>query len=609
MSLGANIKPRDRGNEEMDPICRALRLVARDGVLPVVACLPRDTLVYTNPGGPKPIAELKPGEYVFAFEGDVEYEPLGYNGRSKVTLKMELKPRRVLAVISNGVRPVYRLRTLTREIEATDNHPFLMLERVVSERFMKVIELYKQGYGYRRIAKALGIPSPTVRYYIRRFKEGKAVYKYRLVWKPLRDIKVGDVIAIVKKLPDVEEKNVQLRPELAYILGFYLGDGYYRERKTKKEINLYVKEDDKAFEKLKTALSALGIHYRYYKKRVTLAIYSEELLNILKEYGFKAGALEKEIPPIIFKLPRELKMKFVEGYLDADGCERMIRNRYGEETVRVWVFESPNEKLMRQLRMLLISMGIRVTRLHKRVRRNIKIFNGYSWYEYPEKTFYWFEAFPESEKRLMKFYRPYVVVHNLPSGLENEYIGFEQVKSIEYVGEKEVFDITVEGAHNFIAEGIIVHNSGNSGQGYASTPGFCSEAITVGAVDRDLKIARFSSRGHPDYVERGKPEIVAPGVYIRATTATGSLIDVMQWMDGVRRASISGTSMSSPHASGVVALWVEYLRGRGVPDRDINVSMVKDIISRYGKPYDPDYGHGVISFEWAVRYYEEVLAG
>jgi hypothetical protein len=46
----------------------------------------------------------------------------------------------------------------------------------------------------------------------------------------------------------------------------------------------------------------------------------------------------------------------------------------------------------------------------------------------------------------------------------------------------------------------------------------------------------------------------------------------------------------------------------GVPDRAINVSMVKDIIRRYGRSYDPDYGHGVINFEWAVRYYEEVLA-
>jgi len=158
-------------------------------------------------------------------------------------------------------------------------------------------------------------------------------------------------------------------------------------------------------------------------------------------------------------------------------------------------------------------------------------------------------------------------------------------------------------------DGVIpVVAAGNSGPGYASTPGFCSDAITVGAVDRDLKIARFSSRGHPDYVDRGKPEVVAPGVYIRATVSTGSLIDVMQWMDGFRRASISGTSMATPHAAGVIALWVEYLRGRGVPDRDINVSMVKDIIRRYGRPYDPDYGHGVISFEWAVRYYEEVLA-
>jgi len=154
---------------------------------------------------------------------------------------------------------------------------------------------------------------------------------------------------------------------------------------------------------------------------------------------------------------------------------------------------------------------------------------------------------------------------------------------------------------------IVIAAAGNSGEGYASTPGACPDAITVGAVDAEGRIADFSSRNHPVYEERQKPDVVAPGVNIHATTATGSLIDVMQWMDGIRRACISGTSMSSPHVSGLVALWVEYLRRQGVPDSEINVALIRDIIRRYGRGWDSVYGYGVPKFSWVIQYYEEVL--
>ena len=157
-------------------------------------------------------------------------------------------------------------------------------------------------------------------------------------------------------------------------------------------------------------------------------------------------------------------------------------------------------------------------------------------------------------------------------------------------------------------DGVIVCvAAGNSGEGYASTPGICSDAITVGAIDVEGKIADFSSRNHPDYVERQKPEVVAPGVNIHATTATGSMIDIMQFFDGIRRACISGSSMSTPHVSGLVALWVDYLKRQGVSDREINVALVKDIIRRYGRGWDSVYGFGTPKFSWVVDYYEEVL--
>ncbi len=36
---------------------------------------------------------------------------------------------------------------------------------------------------------------------------------------------------------------------------------------------------------------------------------------------------------------------------------------------------------------------------------------------------------------------------------------WDEIKSIEYLGEEEVFDATVPGTHNFVANGIVAHNS------------------------------------------------------------------------------------------------------------------------------------------------------
>jgi len=54
------------------------------------------------------------------------------------------------------------------------------------------------------------------------------------------------------------------------------------------------------------------------------------------------------------------------------------------------------------------------------------------------------------------------------------YVVWDEIQSIEYVGEEQVYDIEVEGTHNFIANGILAHNtymSGNVGIG-TTAPGY-----------------------------------------------------------------------------------------------------------------------------------------
>jgi len=85
------------------------------------------------------------------------------------------------------------------------------------------------------------------------------------------------------------------------------------------------------------------------------------------------------------------------------------------------------------------------------------------------------------------------------------------------------------------------------------TPGCARFVITVGAIDDNDRVAYFSSRG-PSADGRIKPDIVFPGVQIIAPRATGTNFGrVME----LGYASSDGTSMATPHASGVAALMLQ----------------------------------------------------
>jgi subtilisin family serine protease len=111
-----------------------------------------------------------------------------------------------------------------------------------------------------------------------------------------------------------------------------------------------------------------------------------------------------------------------------------------------------------------------------------------------------------------------------------------------------------------------------------SHPANCPSIMGVGAVDESLEVARFSNAGLAS--DGGQVDIAAPGVNIYSA-----------WPRPVLYRTINGTSMATPHVSGIAALhaeanpsvrgaalgWLvlEWARGLSGPVRDLGAGLAQ----------------------------------
>jgi serine protease len=135
---------------------------------------------------------------------------------------------------------------------------------------------------------------------------------------------------------------------------------------------------------------------------------------------------------------------------------------------------------------------------------------------------------------------------------------------------------------NFVDQGImLVAAAGNAGNSSLSYPASYDAVMSVAAVDSSKNVASFSQFN-------SQVEIAGPGVAVNST-----------WNNGGYN-SISGTSMATPHVSGVAALVWSY--HQACSNEQIRAAMNATAEDRGASGRDNFYGHGIAKALDAVNY-------
>src|SRR5437588_11730487 len=152
-----------------------------------------------------------------------------------------------------------------------------------------------------------------------------------------------------------------LTTELAYLLGYFYGDGYVLQgRKVTwqddKGISFAVSNTQPDVQNRLVSLlkSLFSIEARIYTGDgacTNIAAYSRLLVEWLQENGLlKQKAAAVHVPEAIFQSPPAVVAAFIGGYFDADGCDRGRKGGYG--------FDSVSREMLEDIQQLLLAQGI-----------------------------------------------------------------------------------------------------------------------------------------------------------------------------------------------------------------------------------------------------------
>nr|WP_136689004.1 LAGLIDADG family homing endonuclease [Halorhabdus amylolytica] len=293
--------------------------------------------------------------------------------------------------------------------------------------------LYEDGHSDGEIARELGVSTRSVA----RYRENQSIESN------------GEAVTVV-------DQPTELTPDLAELVGMWVGDGSKHEDGIRFHLNR--EETLERADRLARDLFDVGLDWRWDEGCYDAVVHSHEVKRWwLANFGdAKPDATSASVPESVWKADRETIGAFLRGLYSTDGS--LQKDVYP----RLW---SSSEDLIEGVQQLLLGLGIPAI----------------NW-EYDTEDRDYFNVGPTGERGLEQFSnlvgfvdsRSETMAETLASiDSEGPSVGtldgstwHVPVEAVEDAGTATVYDVTVADNHEYVASSVVSHNSGG-GMGYA----------------------------------------------------------------------------------------------------------------------------------------------
>lgn len=299
-------------------------------------------------------------------------------------------------------------------------------------------------------------------------KTGRSTYlKYE--WAGLSDLKPDEHIVLNHK--SCENYDTDIEYDFARLIGFIDGDGSIA---TSDRVKLcyWTGESDELKEYYGNLLSHYSnsdLHYDLSQKEshhaIVQAVYNTKFNTYLHSLGVRGDG----VPKCILNSSPKIWLAYLQGIWDSDG--NISLNNDNRKCPQVGI-KLIKKQTVRDIGLMLLMLGIPNTLLninyykyksncHEQLRCRVRDHIGYVLFKNL------ISDYMKSNKRL-KF-------ESL--NIDDSYIEYAQttVKSVEKIPDAIVYDIEVEGVHEYIANGIVTHNTGRLASGTDGKNSFFSQ--------------------------------------------------------------------------------------------------------------------------------------